>query len=52
MVWVVLDKLATGESPEVIAKAYRLAAEGIQAALEYAAELTRERVVSLSADVA
>jgi uncharacterized protein (DUF433 family) len=47
MVSVILDNLAAGESAETIARAYRLAPEDIRAAMEYAAELARERVVSL-----
>jgi uncharacterized protein (DUF433 family) len=47
MVSVVLDNLAAGESPEEIAAAYRLAPEDIEAALLYAAELAKERVVPL-----
>jgi len=47
MVSVVLDNLAAGETPEQIAAAYRLAPEDIQAALLYAAELTKERIVPL-----
>jgi uncharacterized protein (DUF433 family) len=47
MVSVVLDNLAVGETPEAIAAAYRLEREDIQAALVYAAELAKERVVPL-----
>jgi uncharacterized protein (DUF433 family) len=47
MVSVVLDNLGAGETPEQIAAAYRLASEDIQAALLYAAELTKERFVPL-----
>jgi len=47
MVSVVLDNLAAGETPEQIAAAYRLAPEDIQAALLYAAELAKERIVPL-----
>jgi uncharacterized protein (DUF433 family) len=50
MVSVILDNLAAGESAEAVARAYRLASEDVQAALEYAAELARERVVSLPAE--
>jgi uncharacterized protein (DUF433 family) len=49
MVSVVLDNLASGESAEAIAAAYRLAPEDIQAALVYAAELAKERVIPLGA---
>lgn len=44
---VVLDNLAAGESPEQIAAAYHLTVEDVQAAIAYAAELARERVVLL-----
>ncbi|MBI2923587.1 MAG: DUF433 domain-containing protein [Planctomycetes bacterium] len=45
---VVLDNLAAGETREAILHSYpALKAEDIQAALEYAAELARERVVTL-----
>jgi uncharacterized protein (DUF433 family) len=47
MVSVVLDNLAAGETPEAIAAAYRLRREDIQAALVYAAELAKERIVPL-----
>ena len=48
MVSVVLDSLAAGEPVEAILKGYpTLQPEDIQAALWYAAELARERVVSL-----
>lgn len=47
-VFVVLDNLAAGESREAILKSYpALKLEDFQAILEYAAELARERVVSL-----
>jgi uncharacterized protein (DUF433 family) len=49
MVSVVLDNLASGESAEEIAAAYRLAPEDIEAALLYAAELAKERFVPLAA---
>ncbi len=52
MVSVVLDNLAAGETPDAIAAAYRIKLEDVQAALLYAAELSKERVVPLSADVA
>ena len=52
MVSVVLDNVAAGELAENIAKAYHLQAEDIQAALLYAAELAREQVVPLKAQVA
>jgi uncharacterized protein (DUF433 family) len=50
MVSVVLDNLAAGESLERILKNYpTLKREDIQATLQYAAELARERVVPLPA---
>lgn len=50
MVSVVLDNLAAGESVESILRSYpTLQAEDVQAALLYAAELTRDRVVSVPA---
>ena len=47
VVSVVLDNLASGESREGIAAAYQIAPEDVEAALLYAAELARERVVPL-----
>lgn len=45
---VVLDNLATGMSvDELVAEYPSLTREGIAAALAYAAELTRERIVAL-----
>lgn len=52
MVSVVLDNLAADESAASIAQAYHLTPEDIRAALAYAAELARERVVPLSAGAA
>lgn len=50
MVSVVLDNLAAGEPLERILKNYpTLKPEDVQAALQYAAELARERVVPLPA---
>ena len=49
MVSVVLDNLAAGESVEAILRSYpTLKPEDIQAALGYAAELARERIVAHS----
>jgi uncharacterized protein (DUF433 family) len=48
MVSVLLDNLAAGESAEQIAEAYKLTLDDIQAALLYASELTKERVVPLN----
>ena len=48
MVSVVLDNLADGLSPEEIVRSYPpVTPEGVRAAIAYAAELARERVVSL-----
>jgi len=47
MVSVVLDNLAAHEPPEHIAAAYRIGLDDVQAALEYAAEVVRERLVPL-----
>ena len=45
---VILDNLAAGLQPEEILASYpSVSREGIQAAVAYAAELTRERVISL-----
>ena len=50
MVSVVLDNLAAGLMPEDIIHSYpSLSREAIQAAIAYAAELARERVLRLSA---
>ena len=47
---VVLDNLAAGTTPEVILAEYpSLTKDGIDAALAYAAEVTRERVINVSA---
>ena len=48
MVSVVLDNLAAGETPEEIMRGYHLEPEDIKAAMHYAAELARERVVPLT----
>jgi len=53
MVAVILDNLAAGVQTEELLKSYpTLSAEDIQAALEYAAELARERVVDLPSGAA
>ncbi len=52
MVSVVLDNLAGGESVEAIAKSYQITPEDVRASLLYAAELAKDRVISLPADVA
>ncbi len=50
MVSVILDNLAADQSPEAILKSYpSLTREAIQAAMAYAAELARERVLPLPA---
>jgi len=53
MVSVILDNLAAGVSPEEIMRSYpSLSPQDIQAAIAYAAELARERVVLVTAGVA
>jgi uncharacterized protein (DUF433 family) len=50
MVSVILDNLAAGLSQDEILKSYpSLKPEDIQAAIAYAAELTRERLVPVMA---
>ena len=50
MVSVVLDNLAAGVTVEEIIKSYpSLTPEAVQAAIAYAAELTRERIVTMPA---
>lgn len=50
MVSVILDNLAAGLSPDEILQSYpSLNREAVQAAIAYAAELTRERVVTIPA---
>ncbi len=50
MVSVVLDNLAAGLSHEEIIASYpSLNRESVRAAVAYAAELTRERIISMSA---
>lgn len=49
MVTVVLDNLATGETPPEVARAYHLTIDDVQAAIAYAAELAKERFVPLGA---
>ena len=50
MVSVVLDNLAAGQSPDEIARLYpTLRREDVSAAVAYAAELARERVVLTAA---
>lgn len=53
MVSVVLDNLAAGVDAAELLQSYpTLSAEDVQAALEYAAELARERTVCLPVGVA
>jgi len=53
MVSVVLDNIAAGRSVEGILRSYLSSTrEGIEAAVRYAAELTRERIVPLSPEAA
>ena len=53
MVPIVLDNLAAGVSEEEILKSYpSLTRRDIQAAIAYAAELTRERLIPVMAGVA
>ena len=48
MVSVVLDNLAAGLSPDEILSSYpSLSREAVQAAIAYAAELARERIVPM-----
>ncbi len=47
MVSVVLDNLAAGETREAIVRGYDIEEADIQAALRYAAELARDRIVAL-----
>jgi len=50
MVSIILDNLAAGLSTDEIIRSYpSLDKESVQAAIIYAAELTRERVVGMSA---
>lgn len=46
LVSLVLDNLAERETPEAIAAAYHISVADVQAALEYAAELAKDRVVA------
>ncbi|MBL7795735.1 MAG: DUF433 domain-containing protein [Saprospiraceae bacterium] len=49
-VFVILDNLAAGVAAEEILKSYpTLSAEGIRAAIAYAAEIARERIVEIRA---
>lgn len=52
LVSVILDNLADGESMNDIASTYQITADDVRAAIQYAAELAKQRVVPLPADVA
>jgi uncharacterized protein (DUF433 family) len=52
MVSVILDNLAAGESHDEIIRGYHVTEEDIQAALQYAADLARDRVLSLPSGAA
>ena len=49
---VVLDNLAVGESEDDILRGYHIEAADIRAALAYAADLARDRVISLPLEAA
>ncbi len=50
MVSVILDNLATGMTPEEIVDSYpSLSTESVGAAIAYAADLSRERIVAMPA---
>jgi uncharacterized protein (DUF433 family) len=49
MVSAIIDNLAAGETHESIIRGYNIEEEDIQAALRYAADLARDRVVTLPA---
>lgn len=51
MVSVILDNLASGLAPDEVIQSYpSLNREAVQAAITYAAELARERIVPVSAE--
>ena len=51
MVWLILAYLANGDSIEDVLQAYpQLTREDVLESLTYAAEVTRERVVSIEVD--
>jgi uncharacterized protein (DUF433 family) len=53
MVSVILDNVAAGHSTEEILRSYpSLTREGLEAAIRYAADLTRERIVPLAPEAA
>ena len=48
MVWIIVDYIANGDTVEDVLAAYpSLTREDVQAALAYAAEMTRERYVDI-----
>ena len=47
MVSVVLDNLAAGETVEAVSRGYHLTPDDVMAAIQYAAELARDRIVPL-----
>ena len=49
---VVLDNLAVGESQDDILRGYHIESADIRAALAYAADLARDRVISLAVEAA
>jgi len=50
MVSVILDNLAVGQTPEEIMESYpSVSREAIQATIAYAADLARERIVTMPA---
>lgn len=49
---VLLDELAAGAGVNEVAQDYRIEPEDVQAALHYAAELARNRIVELPAGAA
>lgn len=51
MVSVILDNLASGLTPDEVVQSYpSLNREAVQAAITYAAQLARERIVPVSAE--
>lgn len=52
MASVILDNLAAGESYDAIIEGYQVSAEDIHAALLFAADLARDRVIVLPAGAA
>lgn len=49
MVSAVLDNLAGGETPDDIARAYRITREDVEAALLYTAEHAKEQIIPQAA---